>query len=134
MTPNAVMDTHAAVWYLNADPRLSDGARHFIAASARDSLRILVSSISFVEIIYLYEKGRLSRDALDRLETALRSSNTVLQVVDLTIAIVRFLSRVPRDEVPDMPDRIIVATALYFGVPVISRDSQIRNSAVPTIW
>ena len=134
MTPNAVMDTHAAVWYLNADPRLSDRARHFIAASARDGLRILVSSISFVEIIYLYEKGRLSRDALDRLEAALRSGNTVLQVVDLTMDIVRFLSRVPREEVPDMPDRIIAATALYFEVPVISRDNQIQSSAVPTIW
>lgn len=134
MTPIAVMDTHAAVWYLNADPRLSDRARHFLAASVRDGLRILVSSISFVEIIYLYEKGRLSRDALDRLETALRSGNTVLQVADLTMDIVRFLSRVPRDEVPDMPDRIIAATALYFEVPIISRDSQIRNSAIPTIW
>ena len=134
MTPNAVMDTHAAVWYLNADPRLSDRARHFMAASARDGLRILVSSISFVEMIYLCEKGRLSREVLDRLETALQSGNTVLQVVDLTVDIVRLLSRVPRDEVPDMPDRIIAATALYFGVPVISRDSQIRNSAIPTIW
>ena len=50
MTPNAVMDTHAAVWYLNADPRLSDRARHFMAASARDGLRILVSSISFLTV------------------------------------------------------------------------------------
>ena len=48
--------------------------------------------------------------------------------------IVRFLSRVPRDEVPDTPDRIIAATALYFEVPIISRDSQIRNSAILTIW
>ena len=112
MTPIAVMDTHAVVWYLNAGPRLSDRVRHFLAASVRDGLRILVSSISFVEIIYLYEKGRLSRDALDRLETALRSGNTVLHVADLTMDIVRFLSRVPRDEVPDMPDRIIAATAL----------------------
>ena len=96
--------------------------------------RRLVSSISFVEIIYLYEKERLSREALDRLETALRSGNTVLQVVDLTMDIVRFLSRVPREEVPDMPDRIIAATALYFEVPIISRDSQIRNSSIPTIW
>ena len=85
-------------------------------------------------MIYLCEKGRLSREALNRLETALLSGNTVLQVVDLTVDIVRLLSRVPRDEVPDMPDRIIAATALYFGVPVISRDNQIRSSAIPTIW
>jgi PIN domain nuclease of toxin-antitoxin system len=33
-----------------------------------------------------------------------------------------------------MPDRIIAATALSLGVPVISRDGKIRTSAVETIW
>ena len=34
----------------------------------------------------------------------------------------------------DMPDRIIAATALTLGVPVISRDSKIQLSSVSTIW
>ena len=33
-----------------------------------------------------------------------------------------------------MPDRIIAATALHLGVPVISRDGKIRASTVATIW
>lgn len=33
-----------------------------------------------------------------------------------------------------MPDRIIAATAIHFGVPVLSRDSRIRASNVRTIW
>lgn len=41
---------------------------------------------------------------------------------------------VPRADVPDMPDRIVAATAVYFGVPVISRDARIRASNVQTIW
>jgi hypothetical protein len=32
-----------------------------------------------------------------------------------------------------MPDRIIAAKAIYFGVPAISRDGQILTSAVPTM-
>ena len=30
-------------------------------------------------------------------------------------------------DIPEMPDRIVAATALYFGVPAISRDSSIRR-------
>jgi hypothetical protein len=33
-----------------------------------------------------------------------------------------------------MPDRIVAATAIYLGVPVISRDGQIRASAIKTVW
>ena len=40
----------------------------------------------------------------------------------------------PREAVPDMPDRIAAATAMYFGVPVISRDGRIRTSGVQTVW
>jgi PIN domain nuclease of toxin-antitoxin system len=44
------------------------------------------------------------------------------------------MRQVPRDEVPDMPDGIVVATALYFGVPAISKDGRIRASTVQSIW
>jgi len=33
-----------------------------------------------------------------------------------------------------MPDRMIAATALYFNVPVISRDSKILATNLNTIW
>lgn len=37
--------------------------------------------------------------------------------------------------VADMPDRIIVATALHLGLPLISRDAAIaRSAAVPMVW
>jgi predicted nucleic acid-binding protein len=48
--------------------------------------------------------------------------------------IIDAMRRVPREQVPDMPDRIVAATAIYFGVPVISRDGRIRSSDVQTIW
>ncbi len=134
MTPSAAIDTHAAVWYLNADRRLSESAKGFIDASAHTGLSVLVSPMSLVEVIYLCERGRLPWDALSRLDTALRLENAVLRVADLTLDVALAVGRVLRDEVPDMPDRIIAATALYFGVPVISQDGRIRASAVPTIW
>ena len=70
----------------------------------------------------------------DPLDTALRLESAVLRVADLTLDVALAVGRVLRDEVPDMPDRIIAATALSFGIPLISRDGEIRASAVPTIW
>ncbi len=35
---------------------------------------------------------------------------------------------------PDMPDRIIGATALHLGLPLITRDGKIRASDLRTIW
>jgi predicted nucleic acid-binding protein len=52
----------------------------------------------------------------------------------VTSEIIGVIRDVLRANVPDMPDRIVAATAVYFGVPVISRDGQIRTSGVRTIW
>ena len=57
-----------------------------------------------------------------------------LRIADLTLAVALAVGRVLRDEVPDMPDRIIAATALHFDVPIISRDGKIKASQVRTIW
>ena len=36
------------------------------------------------------------------------------------------MSQIPRDVVPDMPDRIIAATALSNSLPLVTRDLKIR--------
>ena len=52
----------------------------------------------------------------------------------MAAVLVDALGQVHRDEVPDVPDRIIAATALALGVPLFSRDRKIRASQVQTIW
>jgi predicted nucleic acid-binding protein len=42
--------------------------------------------------------------------------------------------RVERSQVPDLLDRIIAATALYLGLPLVSRDRKIQMSDIETIW
>jgi PIN domain nuclease of toxin-antitoxin system len=53
MIPRAVIDTHTAVWYLNADARLSDRAKRFTDEAGRRGVPVLISSISLVEVVYL---------------------------------------------------------------------------------
>ncbi|MGI0481226.1 hypothetical protein ACN4EE_10575 [Geminocystis sp. CENA526] len=52
--------------------------------------------------------------------------------IDLDIAL--SLPKIDRQVVPEMPDRIITATALYLNLPLITRDTKITASIVPTIW
>ena len=59
-----VADTHAAIWYLFDDPRLSKPAGDFIDHAAAAGRRVAVSSISLAEIVYLVEKGRLTPECL----------------------------------------------------------------------
>ena len=50
------------------------------------------------------------------------------------MVVVDAMRQVPRAEVPDMPDRVVAATAVYLGVPVISTDGKIRAASVQTVW
>ena len=130
----AVADTHAAIWYIFADERLSATARTMIEEAAADGDQIAFSSITLAEIVYLSEKGRIDPATLDRLLTAVDSEDAVLIEVPFDRHVAQALRKVRRTEVPDLPDRIIAATALHLGLPLISRDGKIQLSAVNTIW
>ena len=129
-----VADTHAALWYLLKNPRLSVAARLFMDEAADAGHDIAISSISLAEIVYLVEKGRLDASAYHDLKRALADPEYVVEEVPFTGEVVEAMRQIPRKSVPDMPDRIVAATAAYLGVPVISRDGRIRASRIQTIW
>ena len=85
-------------------------------------------------MVYLQEKRRIPSGLITQLDNLLYLGVTGLLLQELTGDIANATSRVSRAEVPDMPDRIIAATALHLGVPLISRDRRISLSAVATVW
>jgi PIN domain nuclease of toxin-antitoxin system len=130
-----VADTHAALWYLLKDPLLSAKARQFMDDAAVSGHDIVISPISLAEIVYLVEKNRLpTANVYADLKAVLEDPDHMFKEAPFTVEIVDAMRQVPRTDVPDMPDRIIAATAVYLGVPVISRDGKIRASNVKTIW
>lgn len=130
-----VADTHTALWYLFNDGRLSVAAGDFIDKAAVTGSQIVISSISMAEIVYLTEKNKLPPKAYIDLKAALDDPDHVFKEAPFTVDIVDAMKQVPRADVPDMPDRIVAATAVYFGVPTLSRDGKIRASNnVQTIW
>jgi PIN domain nuclease of toxin-antitoxin system len=129
-----VADTHAVIWYVLNDPQLSNAAKTFFNTTAAQGDQIGVSSITLVEIVYLIEKQRIPTAVLPRLVNDLNSGTSVLTEIPLTLQIVQVMHQVLRVQVPDMPDRIIAATAVHLGVPLITRDSKIQSSGIQTIW
>ena len=129
-----VADTHAALWYLYGDSRLSPFARAFLDTAAMSAVKIAVSAITVAEIVYLIDKKHIPANAFDDVTAALTDPNHVFQEAPFTAAIAEALRRLPREEIPDMPDRIVAATAVYLDAPVVSRDGRIRLSNVETVW
>jgi len=123
-------DTHAALWFLEDDPRLSPTA----AAALDGAGRILLPSICLVEITYLVEKGRLDPAVLPRLFAELDHPTTTLALAPLDLGVILALQDVSRRDVPDLPDRVIAATARHYAVPLVTRDREIRASRIETIW
>jgi PIN domain nuclease of toxin-antitoxin system len=127
-----VADTHALVWALYQDARLSPAAR--VAFAPADGDTVGLSTISLVEVLYLEEKARLPAGTLARVKAALADSSWALEEIPVSAHIVDAMARISREAVPDMPDRLIAGTALHVGVPLITRDGKIRAANLATIW
>jgi len=130
----AVADTHTAVWYLFNSPKLSVRARQAIEGAFREGNEIGVSSISLAEMVYLAEKGRIPSTAVQDLIRRLLDADYPLHELPFDASVAQQMTFVNRDEVPDMPDRIVASAGLRYNVAVISRDEKIRASRIRTIW
>ena len=130
----ATADTHTTIWYLYSDSRLGKAASDFIGSTTAKGEHIGVSAISIAEKIYLVEKGRIPASAVRDLYDATANSKAVLQYVPLDEHVAMKMTEIPRQDLPDLPDRVIAATALFYKIPVLSRDGRIRASGIKTIW
>lgn len=129
-----LLDTHSIIWYLSDASNLSSDAESAIDEAA-ESGAILVSAITVVELVYLVEKGRVPSDVLVLLLDVIDDTTMPYTVADLTIDVAKTLQKISRSDIPDMPDRIIAATGLALGLPIVTKDSAITKCAdLTTIW
>lgn len=131
-----IADTHAAIWYFDAPHELSGAATAALDAAANtDGGHILISTVTLVEMRYLVEKSRIKARVLERLERELNEPDPIIVAVPLDRFVAASLASIPRDTVPDMPDRIIAATALNLNLPLVTRDANIRAlTNITSIW
>ena len=131
---SVVTDTHAALWHLLHPASLSPAARTSFNSAVSAGDPIYLPSIVLVEVRYLVEKGKLPGTALERLNRELDFPDSAFVLAPLDLRVARTLGQVVRDSVPDMPDRIIAATALSLNLPLVTRDRKIQAAGIQTIW
>ncbi len=130
----AVLDTHALIWWVTEDRRLSARARKAAdRAAARGDL--FVSMISLWEIAKLVEHGKLAfNQPLDAWLDAVLASGAI-QVAELTQRILLDSCRLPQPFHEDPADQIVVATTRSLSATLITRDARIRDYPhVRSLW
>ncbi len=130
----AVADTHAVIWYLYGDSRLSVRARQVFEGAAKQGNIVSLSSMTLAEIVYLSEKGRIAPATINLILAELDSATAVLVETPMDRHVITAMRTINRADVPELPDRVIAATAAHLGVPLISRDGKIQASGLITVW
>jgi len=134
MNDKIVTDTHALIWYLEDSEQLSPAVKNLFDQCNDGAVEIFVPTICLVELVYLAEKERIPQKLQREVLLEICEGATNFMPVDLTPSIVLSLEQIPRSDVPDMPDRIIAATALHLNLPLITRDKKISFSQIESIW
>lgn len=119
-----VLDTHIWFYFINDGPeKLPAKARKAI----RDNDVLGVSIISCWEIAMLVAKNRLrfSIDVQDWITQALKYKG--IKLIELTPEIAVLATRLPGEFHKDPADRIIAASCLKLGAPLITLDKSIKE-------
>lgn len=127
-----VIDTHVWLWMDDDPGRLSTRAVGAIAHAES----LLVSPISVWELAMLVEKQRLDLGGpvLEWVRSALAVERTVYAPLPPEVATLA-AELGTRGFHGDPADRLITATALHFGAPLVTKDHVIREwGGVPTVW
>jgi PIN domain nuclease of toxin-antitoxin system len=121
-----VLDTHAWVWWISSPDELSKKAREAIDTAA-DSSTIYISSISVweVSLLVMHKRIQLTMDVADWIARC--EALPFLSFVPVDNLIALKANRLPDYTNRDPADRMIIATAIFLGGAVITKDRKILN-------
>ena len=131
MLMNFVADTHALLWWFTDSRKISPKASElFEKCEAGDNV-IFIPSIVIAESLSIFDKKRISFNFKNLFKTINDSENFVLIALDYPI----LEKMVTLKVIPELHDKIIVATAKYLKAPIITKDKVLQKlHQVKTIW
>ncbi len=125
-----LLDTHALLWWLFDDSKLSISAAETIRNPKHT---ILVSSASGWEIATKYRIGKLphAAEAAENLPSLLRRSK--MKILSITMEHALAAGSLPGPH-RDPFDRMLIAQAQLEGVPIVTSDPAFDEYPVSLVW
>ena len=123
-----VTDTQALVKFMMGKKVINEESHQAYQSADKGESIIIIPAIVLMEMLYLFEKNRIDVGLLQA-EELFKSQN--YQFEPLSFDILKTASTI--DDVPELHDRLIAATACYLGLPLITNDPEIRASSHVTV-
>ena len=128
-----LLDTHVVVWILADPPRVSKRAKQAIDDAREQAGGIFISDITLFEVANLIARRRLGLQV--SLESFLEEVESRFTILPIDRHVAARSVQLPGTYPKDPLDRIIGATALVEGCPLVTADESIRRAkVVKTIW
>lgn len=132
-------DTHALHWFLAEPQRLSRTALERLNDAALDEAAgIAVSVASRMDLHYLVARGRLGADLAARIWAVTSYPDVNVRAIAVSAAIAEHFGDPAMATLRDPWDRLIVATAIDLGIPLVTRDGLITElgtaGVLEVIW
>lgn len=125
-----VTDTHSLVWYFTEDSRLSKNALEAFEGTIKEGI-IIIPTVVLAEIMFIAKKGRIPITFEEALKKIEEYEN--FDIAPMDVDILKVADKIGTDI--EMHDKIIVATAIFFNVALITKDKLIKEAKiVSTIW
>lgn len=126
-----IPDTHALFFYLSKSTELGAKAKAIFTQFNNSQVTLVIPWIVIAELFWLVRKRAPNMDFNAEFQRLLNYPQVVF--IELDAEQVLNLSKL--DSITEMHDRIIVGVAYKFGIPLITRDQNIKVSGyVTTIW
>ena len=125
-----LLDTHAFLWSVMDDPKLSDRARSIFLDADNE---LLISAVTGFEIAVKYALGKLELAEPPRDFIENRILNNALTQLPISLSHTYRLSHLPPHH-RDPFDRLLISQALEEDIPLLSTDSAFGLYNVEVIW
>lgn len=129
MTTRLLLDTHIVLWLDAADAALRPATRLMLEAHWRAGNALCVNAISAWEIALLADVGRIEPDLAPDASLARFLARPGMEAVALSISAVTRAYPLTGLPHPDPADRLLIATAIELGCPLVTQDARMLTCA-----